>query len=488
MTATALILMSSPAFAEEPALPMGLGGPAPSASSSSSSEPSLPSGLDDMGSASSGEPALPGGLEEVSTAAEDSAEDEWSAEDDFGDDSDLPFDLSGFFELRGGHRIHEDKHEKDVSLGEARLQLQADAAFSGISARLTTDLLYDPVGDQHSFDPERGEGQLDVREAFFMARPFDFMDVKAGRQILTWGTGDLLFINDMFPKDWVAFFIGRDVEYLKAPSDALKVSLFSDVANLDVVYTPQFDADRYIDGRRISFFNEGLGRLSGEDMPVAVDPRSSAFRDDELALRLYRNFESFEAALYAYSGFWKSPAGQDAMGRAIFPALSVWGASLRGPIYKGIANIETGYYKSRDDDLGTNPAIRNSEVRFLAGYEQELVPELTGGIQYYLEHMSDYDKYRANLPAGAVQKDKNRHMVTLRLTKLMMNQNLQLSLFNFWSPSDDDGFLRPRIDYKINDNWSVQAGGNIFYGDRRNTFWGQFEDNSNIYAGVRFSF
>jgi hypothetical protein len=75
------------------------------------------------------------------------------------------------------------------------------------------------------------------------------MDVKLGRQILTWGTGDLIFINDLFPKDWISFFIGRDTDYLKAPSDAIKVSLFGEQANLDIVYTPQFDSDRFIEGR-----------------------------------------------------------------------------------------------------------------------------------------------------------------------------------------------------------------------------------------------
>jgi hypothetical protein len=35
--------------------------------------------------------------------------------------------------------------------------------------------------------------------------------------------------------------VGRDNEYLKAPFDAIKVSLFGKWANLDIVYTPQFD-------------------------------------------------------------------------------------------------------------------------------------------------------------------------------------------------------------------------------------------------------
>ncbi|MCB9987864.1 MAG: hypothetical protein H6868_00865 [Rhodospirillales bacterium] len=401
---------------------------------------------------------------------------------------DLPFELSGFWEVRAGHRLGDDPHEKEVSLGETRLQLQADKYFGPVAGRVTADLLYDPVLDRHAIDLDKGEGWLDLREAWLSFSPLDFVDMKAGRQILTWGTGDLIFINDLFPKDWNAFFIGRDTEYLKAPSDALKTSFFSDFANLDVVYTPQFDSDRYIDGRRISFYNGNLGRRSGTDSPVVPDGRVDWFSEDEWALRLYRNFEAFEAALYYYDGYWKSPNGQTALGVATFPRLRVIGGSIRGPVYKGIMNVEAGHYESPDDPDGTNPLVRNAEERFLAGYEQEIATELTAGIQYYLERMSNYDDYRANLPAGAFQKDKNRHLLTLRLTKMAMDQNLTLSLFTFWSPSDEDGYVRPKASYKLTDEWTVEAGGNIFFGDDQRTFFDQFEENSNAYVSVRYSF
>ncbi|WP_288372311.1 hypothetical protein [uncultured Marinobacter sp.] len=113
--------------------------------------------------------------------------------------------------------LGDDPHQRDLSIAETRLQLEAEKYFKGVTLRLT---------------------------------------------------GDLVFINDLFPKDWVSFFIGRDVEYLKAPSDALKVSAFSSWANLDLVYTPRFDADRFIDGRRLSFFNTGQGRLTGRNAVV----------------------------------------------------------------------------------------------------------------------------------------------------------------------------------------------------------------------------
>ena len=56
----------------------------------------------------------------------------------------------------------------------------------------------------------------------------------------TWGTGDLVFLNDLFPKDFVSFFAGRDDEYLKAPGDALRITHYSKAVNIDFVWTPVF--------------------------------------------------------------------------------------------------------------------------------------------------------------------------------------------------------------------------------------------------------
>lgn len=194
-------------------------------------------------------------------------------------------------------------------------------------------------------------------------------------------------------------------------------------------------------------------------------------------------------AAYGYSGFWKSPAGQDFFsGLAIFPSLSVYGASMRGKFSRGIANLELAYYDSRDDRDGDNPFLRNSEMRTLLGYEQEVYPDFTVGLQYYLEYMMDYNNYLANLPQGLKERDEDRHVITLRLTRLLMSQNLKLSLFIYYSPSDQDAYLRPLIHYKVDDHWAAEAGGNLFMGADDHTFFGQFEKNSNIYTGLRFNF
>jgi len=332
------------------------------------------------------------------------------------------------------------------------------------------------------------EGHFDLREANIFTRPTDFADLKVGRQILTWGTGDLVFINDLFPKDWQSFFIGRDVEYLKAPSDAGKLSLFSDMANLDITYTPQFDPDRFIRGEYISYWNSNLGRTAGRDAIVHMDKPNGWFGDSEVAARLYKNINNYELALYGYHGYWKSPGGQNAtMTQAIFPDLNVYGASARGDVGKGIGNAEFGYYESADDTGGRDPLINNSEMRYLVGYTQEIARDFTTGVQYYIEQMMDYGAYKKALTSGPA-RDEYRHLITLRLTKLLMNQNLRCSLFTYYSPSDKDVYMRPNINYKVSDNTTVETGANVFFGDYPHTFFGQFEDNTNVYAGLRYSF
>lgn len=479
---------------DEPELPQGLAGP----DEGPQDEPDLPAGLD-----GDDDPDLPAGL--------DDGDDEPDLPEGIGDDKpttdgksppaeDDPFleklaewDLNGFWEVRGGTRIQPDRHEDDASIGEMRLQLEWEKTFGGVTFKYTGDVLYDPVDDRlGKVDLVRGTGWFDLRETWALFSPADRMDVKVGRQVLTWGTGDLVFVNDLFPKDWQAFFIGRDLEYLKAPSDAVKTSLFSDVANVDVVYMPRFNPSRFVSGRRISYYSRTMGRRAGQDAIVKTDLPNEWFDDSEWAARVSRKLGSYELAGYGYWGYWKTPEGFDPVrGRATYPRLSTYGASVRGPLGRGIANVEAAWYDSRQDRSGSDPMVRNSEIRLLAGYETdlpELAPELTLGLQYYVEVMQGYGAYRRTLPAGSKAADRDRHVVTVRLTKQLMNQDLTLGLFTYYSPTDSDAYIRPNAKYKIDDHWAAEVGANVFVGKYDHTFFGQFERNSNIYFSLRYAF
>ncbi len=442
-------------------------------------EPPLPGGLQ---TEKPEPPALPGGLGEpplptISASTKLEKEDEVNALS--------AFSTYGFAETRAGSRLHDDPRQRDTSIMEGRLQLSLDYTTEALTANLTTDILLDDIDDSDSISLNRGRGEIDLREAWLQKMLGENIDIKLGRQIMTWGTGDMLFINDLFPKDWNSFFIGRDSEYLKAPSDAVKASVFFEAFNLDLVWTPQFDPDRFIDGRRISYFDPLTGSLSGRELPLEPDIPQG----DEYALRLYKTFQGVEYALYGYCGYWKSPGGFDPdTVKPAFPRLNATGASMRGNIAGGIGNIELGYYDSKDDSKGDNPFVNNSELRLLLGYERELIPDLTGAIQFYIERIQDYGAYRDTLPAGQPSRDRTRQVITTRLTWLTLNQNLTWSLFAYMSPTDQDIYARPKVSWKASDQLLIEGGMNLFGGADQRTFFGQFEDTSNAYIAVRYDF
>jgi len=135
-------------------------------------------------------------------------------------DADIPSDqgieIGGFIELRSGQWVDRHHYQEQRPLNEARLQLKVEKEFSTFTFTATADFIYDDVANKRNIALENGRGWLDLRAANIVFSPAHFMDIRLGRQTLTWGTGDLIFINDLFPKDWNAFLIGRDVEYLKS--------------------------------------------------------------------------------------------------------------------------------------------------------------------------------------------------------------------------------------------------------------------------------
>ena len=391
---------------------------------------------------------------------------------------DIPeLEVNGFVEALGGLRLRDDPYEQNASVMEQRLQIECWGYADSFDVQYRGDVYADWVLDEVKYD---------TRELWFFARPTEYMDVKIGRQILTWGTGDLVFLNDLFPKDWQSFFIGRDPEYLKAPSDAVKLGFFSDIVNVDLVYTPRFDPDRYITGEYISHWSPLSGSVAGDEAATAVRTPDTWFEDHEIAIRVHKNVNNYEYALYGYRGFWKTPDYDVFSREKSHHRLHVYGGSVRGSLLGGIGNLELAYYRSLDDTEGCDPSVSNSEIRGLIGYTQDIAKDCNLSVQYFLEAMLDYDKYEET--AGEKKKDEYRHVLTMQVTKLLLNQTLELSVPVYYSPSDNDGYLRPRITYDYTDDASFVIGGNLFFGDDSSTFFSQLKNNTNVYTAFRLTF
>ncbi|PMR73174.1 hypothetical protein [Billgrantia endophytica] len=411
-------------------------------------------------------------------------DEEWAGDwddDPWGEEASA-FSWYGFVEGAGAWRTRSNPAiGDDMTLEELRLQLEGEYRADWGTVSVKADGVADGV---------EGEFTGEVREAMVNFSPAERLDVRLGRQVLTWGTGDLLFLNDLFPKDWQSFLAGRDDDYLKAPSDAARFSWYGEAINLDVVVTPHFEPDRYVDGSRLSYYDPARGTVVGAPPALAADAPSRTVDNAELALRLYGLAGAQEWALYAYRGFFGQPTAFDPeRGVATFARLNSLGVSLRGPFKGGIYHLETAWYDSADDRDGNDPDVPNGELRLLVGYERKMATSFTVGTQYYLEWLQHYDDYATSHPFAAdARRDELRHLVTLRLSYRMLRDNLVLGVMNFYSPSDEDAFLRPTVTWRYSDNLQFNAGANLFTGQRDSTFYGQFEANSNVFLRARYSF
>lgn len=366
----------------------------------------------------------------------------------------------------------------DYILGDERLQLEVTRYGSTVGMLTKVDLYYDALAQRAG---------LDIREAYVDLDLKNF-NIRAGRQIITWGVGDLVFINDVFPKNWIAFLSGRPLEYLKFGSDALNVNYYGGFISAQVIAIPFYQPDILPMGERLMVYNPFPSTAKQtERLP------ENSLKNTQLALRLYRNLGNYDVSLYAYRGFYPSPPGMNfdknsGVVKIFHPRLNVYGASLQGAFLTGVLSLEGGYYDSRDDIDGTNPAIENSQIRFLVGYQQAFGENFTLGLQYYGEQIQKYSQYIKSLPPGFPQRKELRHTLSLRLTQFFNYQTLRLSFFTFYSPNDKDYYINPEIRYELEDGIWVSTGGIIVGGKKNYTFFGQFNKNDNLYFVLRYEF
>ena len=399
-------------------------------------------------------------------------------------------ELQGFLELDVGVKLSDDNTKKDsINLLEQRLQLKSSYYFEGENYLSEKGASLNFKGDFTIDEYFDGKTDFDLREMNLSWTPFDFMDVKAGRQVLTWGTGDYLFVNDMFPKDYRSFFIGRDNEYLKKPSDALKMSFYPSWGNVDFIVLA-FEPNTTAKGDRLSFYDSFQGGIAGINSDRNLSEPALRPSNNEYALRYYRSLGSNELAVYYFNGFDKNPTSYlDEFARDLFyRRLDVYGWSLRGPFAGGIGNIEFGYYTSRQDSDGDTRLVANSMIKFLSGYTKDLGNDWKVGFQHLYEQRLDYAHYLANRLPADLLFDESRHLLTQSVSKLFKNQTVRVSLFNFYSPTDNDGYVRPTVSYDVTDQWKVTLGGNFPWGEDDMTEFGQMKKNKNVYLRARYSF
>lgn len=392
--------------------------------------------------------------------------------------------INGFVQLNYSARITEDD---DYILAEERLQLEiAKDVYDPVNAAffVKVDFVKDELHDEE-FD-SGDSTTTEIREAY-VTLSFDSFDLKIGRQITTWGVGDLLFINDAFPKDWTSLLSGRPLQYLKIGAASIKIGMYSDLFDTDLIITPHFEEDVLPDGRKLYYYAPPPPPGITSTEKVLPDEEAS---NPELSLKVSKYIGETDISLYAHRTFWREPHARvnGTTMEIFYPRLDIYGATVQRSIGGWMAKFEGGYYQSRRDESGSDPLIKNSETRYLIALEKELFTDFNFSYQYYVEAMNNHERYEATLPAGSVKRDERRRVSAVRLTIYMLHQTLTMSLYTQLGHTDEDYFVNPELKYMITDNLYAAIGANVFGGTDDYTMFGQYDSNDNVYTQMRYSF
>lgn len=433
--------------------------------------------------------------------------------------------FSGFLEIeQGGHIGKKGAQDRDWVMENKRFRLKTSGNSDAGKYFVKLDVINDSIEKKQ---------EIDVQEARLLFSPMEWMDVSVGTQVSTWGVADMLYINDLFPKNWVANFLGRDTEALKESSNALRVtSYFGLSSGIDMVYHPDFSPDITPVGCRFSVYDPNTDSLvkntdtCGEKF--STSQQTGEYSHGEFASRWFYKSGSHEFAFYTYTGYFKNPKGQqwaDSSGNATgntdyrqqngyttrmsyYPELNVYGLSAEGQMGPGIYSFETGYYDSREDRDGDNPYIENSFWKVLVGYKLDLSAHLTVGAQWYSELMEKYEEYENALAdmlaynysetkeqakerdTYKYRKEKVQNTYTLRLTYKTLQERLWINFFGYHRPQDHDAFYKLDTSYQMDNNIYLIAGVNIFEGSNNyiSRDFGMLKNDDNAFVRLKYTF
>ncbi len=422
--------------------------------------------------------------------------------DEFADTSSSAFkaaglEFTGFVEIEQGGNITgtgpRAKAGDNYVMANRRMRLKTSKTGDKGGVYAKVDFVKDDIIN---------ETYVDIRELRVQYTPFNWMDLSIGRQVSTWGVADMLFINDLFPKNWVANFQGRDLEMLKDTSDSLRITNYFFGNTLDMVYTPQFSPDTTPAGCYFNVYDPNSSSIVKNDNACTTtrtaDKKDRDYQNGEFAAQLKRDIVGQQVALYYYHGYWKQPKGLDVSGGAgnyvgFYPKLDVYGASTEGQIGPGIFSAEYGYYDSKDDTDGSNVFIENSVMKYLLGYKMDLNANWSLGLQWYQEWMQDYDEYEESMkmmPNYKYRKKEFQNTYTVRVTFKAQQETLWVNLFSYIRPEDKDSLTKLDVTKKLNTNFSLTAGVNVFTGDDNynDRDFGMLKNDSNAFVRAKYTF
>ena len=340
----------------------------------------------------------------------------------------------------------------------------------------------------HYFDKDL---ELGLREAY-LDLYFKNFDLRIGKQQIIWGKAEGVFITDVVsPKDLREFLL-PDFDEIRTGITAVKANYYVGNSTLEAVLSPVFTPTQMPEtgsvwAPQMIFLFPPVFDHSNADVKESLE-------NSEFFLRFSTMGSKMDYEIVGGTFLYDDPAmritpiidpsSMQPSGLLVAPEyhrVSMAGGSVSLPLGVVVLRAEGAFYAGRNFQT-MQPGIPGSlieknNLHYMAGLDYTLAGVKLSA-QFIQEYILDYDQ--------GIQNEEFENTMTFLAKKDFMREKLWIELFGYVGLNSSDALVRPKLSYSIADGFDIQAGANLFFGEKGR--FGQYDKNDMLYLKFKYSF
>lgn len=365
---------------------------------------------------------------------------------------------------------------------------------SGAEWRIGGRVNYDATFDLNNYYPpavrqdQRFEAQ--IREAYvdFSAGGLDY---RLGRQHIIWGEVVGMFFADVVSAIDIRQLVLPDFDYIRIPQWAARVEYFSGDWHAEGVWIPYMSYNN-MGKPGAEFYPFNPPPITGINTVISGEERPHALNDMGYGSRLSYIKNGWDISGFYYTANDSSAAFSHQFSapntlifKPVHERIHQVGATLGKDLGPVVLRAEAIYTKNKlfntTDITDTDGLVKQDLLDYVVGLEWSFPQETRFNVQFFQSWHTNYDKN--------IVPSRFENGASVMLTTQALHPKLEPEVLFIKSLNRNDWSAQLKMTWKIDGNWRLATGADIFYGSPNGAgLFGQFKNNDRIYTELRYSF
>ena len=337
---------------------------------------------------------------------------------------------------------------------------------------------------------------LDLRmRELYLDLYFNNFDLRIGKQQVVWGKADGVFITDIVSPLNLTEFLLPEFDEIRTGVNAVKFDYYLGNNTFEVIWLPNFTPTEMPATNSIWYVQPDFPVTPTFDWSKSIVTPS--IENSELFVKYSALTSKIDFEFMGGYTWDDNPAMHVdkqfdmSTGSPVLTALNVtpqhhrlligggsFSTEIKGVVLRGEAAYYNGKYFQTEDPLAIDALVERDYLHYLLGVDFS-ISGVKFSTQFIQEAILDYD---VNM-----LKEEKENTMTFLARYDMFRETVHLELFSYIGLTNEDELIRPKITYDFDDSFSILLGSNIFIGDENGRF-GQYADNSMLYAKIKYNF